>query len=167
MIHVYFGFISCFKTSFSKRSLVLQPERMALLKSGIKRALSAALVFDATRHSMCRLGHTGANSLETRHDWLLTIIARPLFPSRHSATWLTLHRRPMGKRKTKTCSGSQPATGSRRRIAHCEAWQACEARSPLLAAKHSEIHQTKFLGSSQVSSGHQISGCWGQACTAG
>lgn len=45
----------------------------------------------------------------------------------------------MGKRKTKTCSGSRPAAGSRRRIAHREAWQACEARSPFLAAKHSEV----------------------------
>lgn len=41
--------------------------------------LSVALVLDAARHSMHRLGHRDANSLKARHSRLLTIIPCPFF----------------------------------------------------------------------------------------
>lgn len=148
-IHVYFGFISCFKTSSSKRSLVLQPERMALLKSGIKRACQQLSFSMPSGISVCRQGHTGSNILETRHDWLLTIIARPPFPSRHLSTQGTRPRyRPsaggptIGKRKTKNLQ--------RLPTSHQKSEEDCSSRSlagmrGMLAASGSEVHQTKLL----------------------
>lgn len=116
---------------------------------------------------MCRLGHTGANSLETRHNWLLTIIARPLFSfkalkhSRHSATWQTLCRRPhYGKKKN-----LQRLPTSRRKSEEDCSSRSLAGMRGTLAISGSEA-QRSFSDWARSAAGLKFLDAGGQACTA-
>lgn len=167
MIHVYFGFISCFKASSSKRSLVLQPERMALLKSGIKRACQQ-LSFSMPPGIPCAVWATQVQTAwkpDTIGFYLLELI--PFFPSRHSATLQTLCRRHhYGKKKNKNLQ--RLPTSCRKSEEDCSS-RSLTGMWGTLAASGSEAQRSSpnsFSGRARWAAGLKFLDAGGQACTA-